>query len=1153
MKATTFLLVTAFTLALCTNAITCLAGNPGQTPDESRANDLLAQNGVRFTENRGQITDTRGNVRNDIRFVAEGAGARLYFTNRGVSYVFAETDQAVAQTEQPENSFAKAAPRETRMHRMDMEFVGANPFPRIRFEDDLPGYANYYLTHCPDGITHVKSYATVVYENVYDNIDLVFISRDERLKYEYRVHPGGHPGDIAMRYSGASRLALLPGGAMEVHSPLGYIEEGKPYTFEATGREVHSSYRLHDDVLSFEVGRYDHDRTLVIDPWGTYYGSGGHDEFLDLGLDQEGNIYVSGKSLSFNYPVMNAIQPVCTGNPDLIIGKFSSAGTLLWTTYYGGSGWEDWATIAVDANGNSVVTGSTASTDLPVKNAIQPAITGNRLEDLCIVALDNAGLCRWATYYGGEGFERLPSVTLDPSGNAFITGGTSDPGIAVTPGAYRTTMASDRDAFMLKLSPQGKRLWATFVGGDDIDWGTAVETDAAGNIVLQMHTPSTNLQTTTGVIQPVHGGAEDFYIAKFTPKGDFVWGTYYGGDMNEWCSPNHLGIDQGGNITIAGVTASDPIPLPSNPVPYQASLTGTSDFFIVQMTPDGQSLNWGTYINATGHTGAIEEYNFGTGLTMDHSGEILFAGSTSNPVIPLLNAHQSFNAGTYNVFLGKMDGISGMPQWMTFYGGSPGEYSPSLGLGTQANGDVLLCGTTYSTNLPVANAYQPYFAGRTDGYLTSFSSTGVGPPLRYATISVTPEQTVPNMDYNTIYLGCASQSLTLTAANTSGSAATNYLWSTSETTQSIVVSPTVSTTYSVTITDANNAVSTAAVRVHVIDVRCGPGLSDVQYCANGVTKCEDEKKVLRTLSRDRDARLGACTALPQNQPPAAAASASPTSGATPLTVDFSSAGSTDPDGSIVSYEWDFGDGNTSALENPQHTYSTSGTYTAQLTVTDNASATASDNVIITVTGGSSSGTVVVASQTVTRVCVQTKADRWEGRDLVVVQDDAGAPIAGAVVNASYSGPNAGTISGSTDGNGEVTFATAAQKSPSTSWCFTVTDVQATGYAFDPANSVMTECESSPKLPVTIPANPSLTVHPNPMSTQARVRFRLPESGNVMLIVYDQLGREVATLAEGIYPAGSHTVRYTAAGNPRGTYFCRLYYGGITATVRLIMR
>ena len=139
--------------------------------------------GIRFQENRGQIADADGMVRRDIAFVAEAPGATLYFRPDGISYVFTKRADAADVTTDP-NDMSSRAKREISMVkvedvrsgvggycRMDMTLEGSNPFARIRAEGELPGYSNYYLPHCPDGITGVKDYSRIVYENVYDRVD----------------------------------------------------------------------------------------------------------------------------------------------------------------------------------------------------------------------------------------------------------------------------------------------------------------------------------------------------------------------------------------------------------------------------------------------------------------------------------------------------------------------------------------------------------------------------------------------------------------------------------------------------------------------------------------------------------------------------------------------------------------------------------------------------------------------------------------------------------------------------------------------------------------------------------------------------------------------------------------------------------------------
>jgi len=90
-----------------------------------------------------------------------------------------------------------------------------------------------------------------------------------------------------------------------------------------------------------------------------------------------------------------------------------------------------------------------------------------------------------------------------------------------------------------------------------------------------------------------------------------------------------------------------------------------------------------------------------------------------------------------------------------------------------------------------------------------------------------------------------------------------------------------------------------------------------------------------------------------NRPPLAMAAATPASGVAPLAVAFSSAGSFDPEGAALTYSWTFGDGATSTLPNPTHTYSTSGTFVAHLTVSDGVNLTTSANLTIIVANGAS--------------------------------------------------------------------------------------------------------------------------------------------------------------------------------------------------------
>lgn len=187
----------------------------------------------------------------------------------------------------------------------------------------------------------------------------------------------------------------------------------------------------------------------------------------------------------------------------------------------------------------------------------------------------------------------------------------------------------------------------------------------------------------------------------------------------------------------------------------------------------------------------------------------------------------------------------------------------------------------------------------------------------------------------------------------------------------------------------------------------------------------------------------------QNQAPTAVASADTTSGPAPLAVNFSSAGSTDPDGSIVAYAWDFGDGGSSMAANPNHTYNAAGSYVAMLTVTDDKGATASDSIAITVTGTTGCS---VNCLRVFNIEMFDLGGKVTG--LVYMVDENGGGVRSVVVHAVWTMPDGSTVDqyANIGTRGRAEF----RLYPMASGLYTLTVVGATksGYTFDPDNSAV---------------------------------------------------------------------------------------------------
>jgi PKD repeat protein len=294
-----------------------------------------------------------------------------------------------------------------------------------------------------------------------------------------------------------------------------------------------------------------------------------------------------------------------------------------------------------------------------------------------------------------------------------------------------------------------------------------------------------------------------------------------------------------------------------------------------------------------------------------------------------------------------------------------------------------------------------------------------------------------------------------------------------------------------------------------------------------------------------------------NEPPVAVTSAEPTSGLAPLTVNLSSAGSHDPDGTIVSYLWNFGDSTYPPEQteaNPVHTYTQTGplTYHAVLQVVDDRGAASTSSVTINI-----DTPVHVESQLVTRA---TQGSDWVGEDVVAIAAPNGVPIAGATVTASYSGPTGGIVSGTTDTEGVVTLRTTSAGTAPSEWCFTVTEVDRDGTGYTPgSNAVTTQCETSEPVDVPsrrLPASLELAAGPNPFDGVATIHFNLPMAATVSVRVLDAAGRLVRDLLHGNLPAGGHDVPWDGrdargALSPAGVYFVQGSAGDELRTVRLL--
>ncbi len=291
---------------------------------------------------------------------------------------------------------------------------------------------------------------------------------------------------------------------------------------------------------------------------------------------------------------------------------------------------------------------------------------------------------------------------------------------------------------------------------------------------------------------------------------------------------------------------------------------------------------------------------------------------------------------------------------------------------------------------------------------------------------------------------------------------------------------------------------------------------------------------------------------PVENPPVAAFAGSPTSGNYPLVVAFSDQSTNTP----TSWSWTFGDGGTSTLQNPDHTYAAVGVYTVALTVTNaygSDSVTRTDYITVTepTTGG---GTMYVSDMNVWRVAASGR--KSYGYCTVTVVDDGGAAVSGATVFVDYTGTDNGSLSGTTGTDGTVTFVTV-KSFASVDFCFEVTGMTHATLTYDASANVVTKsCECGDVFGASDGRLVSRTTlgqnHPNPFNPMTEISFSLVAEGEVRLAVYNVKGELVERLASGTYGPGLHTFTWDARDNASGVYFYRLEAPGFQETRKMIM-
>ena len=650
-----------------------------------------------------------------VRFQVRGMGGTIFFTDSEVVLALPQaaerpvpTDRHTPRVDQP--------PRPVDVVRM--QFAGVNTAQTIVGAQPLPGVVNYFIGNDPaQWHTNLPTYAGIAYQQLYPGVVLRYDGAEGRLKGTYTVAPDADPAQIAWRYAGADRVSVdsSTGDVVIVLSGGTTLREQAPVAWQTVdGRRVPitARYQIADDgQVRFALGRYDPAHALVIDPtlvfstyvgdssggagssiavdgagnayltaaqptgvsggydvfvaklnptgsallFSTYLGGSGDDRGVGITLDDTGNAYITGPTASPDFPVTSKIPPTFGGSVDTFITKLNPTGTtLLFSTYFGGSGDDSGDGIAVDSAGNAYVTGNTASDNFPTVNPIQPTYGGGQTSDYFrgdgfVVKLNVTGSAMlFSTYLGGSGPDVSTDIALDSAGNAYVTGYTASTNFPIANPLQPTTGGGYADVFVTKLNPTGSALlYSTYLGRGGDDRGAAIAVDSDGNALI---TGTTTDFPTVNPLQPSYGGGSvDAFVAKLNVTGSaLLYSTYLGGSLND--GGNDIAVDATGNAYITGSTGSWNFPTvnPIQPTNRSDAHYLFSDVFVAKLNPAGSALLFGTYLG-----GSYEDW--GLGIAVDAAADNAYVtGWAGSADFPIVNPLPPTGGGSGEAFVAKI-------------------------------------------------------------------------------------------------------------------------------------------------------------------------------------------------------------------------------------------------------------------------------------------------------------------------------------------------------------------------------------------------------------------------------------------------------------------------------------------------------------------
>ncbi len=388
--------------------------------------------------------------------------------------------------------------------------------------------------------------------------------------------------------------------------------------------------------------------------------------------------------------------------------------TVSWSSFLGGGidGVDELASMAQDGAGNIYLTGRTSTLSFPTNGGYDTTYGGGPY-DVFVTKVSSAGALFWSTYLGGGGHDEGVDIAVDASQNVYVTGETRSSDFPIL-GGFDSLFQGTLEGFITKVDAGGASLvWSTYLGGTGDELGRGIAVDASGNVYVAGQTYSSDFPVVGG-FDPSFGGGLEAFVTKVSSDGSgIVWSSFLGGSGQDWGMD--IAVDGSGNAYVSGQTDSSDFPVTNG---FDMAYGGGIDGFVTKVNADGASLAWSSFMGGSAQ-------DTGERIAVDGSGNAYVAGSTYSSDFAMAGGFDTtFNGGTRDVFVAKVNSGGASLAWSTYLGGTGDDSGTAVAV--DGSGNVYVTGSTQSGDFPIVGGFDGSNAGGGDAFVVMLNPSGSG-------------------------------------------------------------------------------------------------------------------------------------------------------------------------------------------------------------------------------------------------------------------------------------------------------------------------------------------------------------------------------------------------------------------------------------------